>query len=118
MAASRPSMVSGYMRPARSWRTSRIEAVRLPLGLRHRIEPYASRISGDDALHPDAPGFLVEVLDRAARRNDLIRRHRCVADKDHFVVVRISVQHVPGRRGLGPAPGIQTFSYKQLWKYR
>src|ERR1700722_8521030 len=74
--------------------------------LRDRIEPYRVRIGARDAFEPDRARFFIDVLDRAARHHDLVRRHRGVADEHHFVVVRIFVQHVPGRRAVGEASAI------------
>src|SRR5882757_3686503 len=76
----------------------------IPVLLRHRIEPHRMRIGARDALDPDRAGLLVDVLDRAAGHHDLVRRHRGVADEHHLVVVRVFVQHVPGRRAIGEAP--------------
>src|ERR1041385_5811263 len=75
----------------------------VPVPLRHRIEPDGVRIGAGDALQPDRAGLLVDVLDRAARHHDLVRRHRGVADEYHLVVVRIFMQHVPGRCAVGKA---------------
>ena len=80
------------------------DRLRVSLTLRRRVEPDAGRISTHHALHPQLPWLLVVMLDRAARCHNLVRRHRGVANKNHFVVVRISVQHVPCRRRLVPAP--------------
>src|SRR5438270_775013 len=76
----------------------------VPMLLRHRIEPHRVRISLCDALEPDRSGLLIDMLDRAAGDHDLVRRHRGVADEYHLVVVRIFMQHVPGRRAVGEAP--------------
>src|SRR5215213_7404187 len=75
----------------------------IPVLLRHRIEPHRVRIGARDAIEPDRAGLLVDVLDRAAGHHDLVRRHRGIADEHHLVVVRILVQHVPGRRAVGEA---------------
>src|SRR6201994_1692463 len=72
----------------------------VPVLLRHRIEPHRMRIGADDAIEPDRAGLLVEMLDRTARHHDLVGRHRGVADEHDLVVVRIFVQHVPGRRAI------------------
>src|SRR5579862_6075179 len=77
-----------------------------PFALGDRVEPDAGWVGGEDALYPDLAGFFVEVLDGAAGRDDFVRRHRGIADENHLVVVRIGVQHVPGRRRLVPAAAV------------
>ena len=62
------------------------------------------RIGPGDALQPDRAGLLIDVLDRAAGYHDFILTHRSVADEHHLVIVRVFVQHVPGRRAVGKAP--------------
>ena len=64
------------------------------------------RIGAGDALEPDRARLLIDVLDRAAGHHDLVRRHRGVADEHHLVVVRIFMQHVPGRRAVGEAAAV------------
>src|SRR5262245_44716837 len=78
----------------------------VPLLLRDRIEPNAGRVGANDALQPAGAGLLVEMVDRAALRHDLVGRHRGIADEDRLVIVRIGVQHVPGRRGVVEAPAV------------
>ena len=46
------------------------------------------------------------MLDRAAGRRDLVRRHRRVADKHDFIIVRKRVQHIEGRRRRLEAPSV------------
>src|SRR6202048_4872023 len=76
----------------------------VPLVLGHWIKPDAGRVGTRHALHPERAGFRIEVLDRAARNHDLVGRHGCVPDKNHLVVVRIPMQHVPCRRRAIPTP--------------
>src|SRR2546422_2153184 len=70
------------------------------------IEPDALGVHVGDALDPRRARLLVEVLDRAARLQDLIGAHRGVADEDHLVVVPVLVQQVPGTGALGVAPAV------------
>src|SRR2546423_445932 len=72
----------------------------IPMPLRHRIEPHRVRIRSRDALEPYRSGFLVDMLDRAARHHDRVRRHRGVTHEHDLVVVRIFRQHVPVRGAL------------------
>src|SRR6185295_2620826 len=74
------------------------------LGL--RVEPDALRIDVGEALDPHRAGFLVEVLDRAARLQDLIGTHGRVADEDHLVVVAVLVQQLPGAGALRVAAAV------------
>src|SRR5260370_20762262 len=60
----------------------------VPVPLRHRVEPHRVRIGANDAIEPDRSGLFVDMLDRAARHHELLRRHRGVADEHHLVVVR------------------------------
>src|SRR6202167_3987790 len=78
----------------------------VPVFLRHRIEPDRVRIGTRDAIEPDRPGLFIDVLDRAAGHHDFVGRHRGVADKHYLVVVRIFMQHVPGRGAIGKAAAV------------
>src|SRR5438094_4292150 len=51
------------------------------------IEPDALGIDVHDALDPYRARFLVEVLDRAPRLQDLVGAHSGIADEDHLVVM-------------------------------
>src|SRR5258708_36299720 len=78
----------------------------VPMPLRHRIEPHRVRIGARDTIEPDRACLLVDMLDRAARHHDLVRAHRGVTDEHYLVVVRIFMQHVPGRRAVGKAAAV------------
>ena len=56
------------------------------------------------AFHPNRAGFLVEMLDTAARHGDLIRAHRRVTDEDGLVVGAEGAQHLPGHLRFHMAP--------------
>src|SRR5262249_33548032 len=76
----------------------------VPMSLRQWVEPHGMRIGADDAIEPDRPGLLVDMLDRATGHHNLVRRHRGVADKHDLVVVGIFVEDVPGGRAVGETP--------------
>src|ERR1700681_1204651 len=78
----------------------------IPVPLRHRIEPHRVRVGARDAFEPDRSGLFIDMLDRAAGDHDFVRAHRGVADEHHLVVVRIFMQHVPGRGAVGKAPAV------------
>ena len=61
-----------------------------------RVQPDKVGITLDEALDPDAAGFLVPMLDRAAGIGDLVGAHRGIANDDDFVLRGVLVQHVPG----------------------
>ena len=60
------------------------------------IDPHQIRKMVEHAGHPDHAGLLVPMLDGPARLGDLIGAHGRVPDKDHLVVRRIGVDHIPG----------------------
>ena len=67
-----------------------------PVLLRSRIDPDRARPGRDRPLQPHPAGLRIEVLDRAARRDDLVGAHRRVADEDDAIVAPVGVDEVAG----------------------
>src|SRR5208282_4758851 len=71
-----------------------------PVTFGRRIDPDRARPSQDGPLEPDLAGLGIEMLDRAAGGDDLVRAHRRIADKDHAVVPAVGVEQIAGRKAF------------------